>query len=68
LDLCRNIGAKQSKLHAKILHFKTKDNKNFVCLVGANITSAGLGISNSANAEVSLFIKSEKGNILEKLD
>ncbi|MCT3807230.1 hypothetical protein HZP70_00435 [Elizabethkingia anophelis] len=68
LDLCRNIGAKQqSKLHAKILHFKTKDNKEFCLFGSANITSAGLGISNSANAEVSLFIKSEKGNILEKI-
>jgi hypothetical protein len=33
----------------------------------ANITSAGLGILNTANAEVSLFIKSEKGNILDKI-
>ncbi|NLO70911.1 MAG: hypothetical protein GX102_08260 [Porphyromonadaceae bacterium] len=68
LDLCRNIGAKQqSKLHAKILHFKTKNNKEFCLFGSANITSAGLGISNSANAEVSLFIKSDKGNILEKI-
>lgn len=68
LDLCRNIGAKQqSKLHAKILHFKAKNNKEFCLFGSANITSAGLGISNSANAEVSLFIKSDKGNILEKI-
>lgn len=68
LDLCRNIGAKQqSKLHAKILHFKTKGNKEYCLFGSANITSAGLGISNSANAEVSLFIKSEKGNILDKI-
>lgn len=68
LDLCRNIGAKQqSKLHAKILHFKTKNNKEFCLFGSANITSAGLGISNSANAEVSLFLKSENGNILEKI-
>jgi len=33
LDLCRNIGAKQqSKLHAKILHFKTKNNKSIFSL------------------------------------
>lgn len=68
LDLCRNIGAKQqSKLHAKILHFKTKSSKEFCLFGSANITSAGLGISKSTNAEVSLFIKSDKGNILEKI-
>lgn len=68
LDLCRNIGAKQqSKLHAKILHLKTKGNKEFCLFGSANITSAGLGISNTANAEVSLFIQSEKGNILDKI-
>ncbi|TAM98783.1 MAG: hypothetical protein EPN39_08285 [Chitinophagaceae bacterium] len=68
LDLCRNIGAKQqSKLHAKILYFKTKSNKEFCLFGSANITSAGLGISNTANEEVSLFIKSDKGNILDKI-
>jgi len=68
LDLCRNIGAKQqSKLHAKILHFKTKSNKEFCLFGSANITSAGLGISNAANSEVSLFIQSEKGGILDKI-
>lgn len=68
LDLCRNIGAKQqSKLHAKILHFKTKSNKEFCLFGSANITSAGLGISNTANSEVSLFIQSEKGSILDKI-
>jgi len=68
LDLCRNIGAKQqSKLHAKILHFKTKSIKEFCLFGSANITSAGLGISRTANSEVSLFIKSEKGSILDKI-
>lgn len=68
LDLCRNIGAKQqSKLHAKILHFKTKNNKEFCLFGSANITTAGLGISNTANSEVSLFIQSEKGSILDKI-
>lgn len=68
LDLCRNIGAKQqSKLHAKILHFKTKSNKEFCLFGSANITSAGLGISNTANSEISLFIQSEKGSILDKI-
>lgn len=68
LGLCRNIGAKQqSKLHAKILYFKTKNNKEFCLFGSANITLRGLGISNSANAEVSLFIRSDNGNILEKI-
>jgi len=68
LDLCRHIGAKQqSKLHAKILHFKTKGNKEFCLFGSANITSAGLGISNTANSEVSLFVQSEKENILDKI-
>jgi hypothetical protein len=68
LGLCRNISAQlQSKLHAKILYLKTKGNKEFCLFGSANITSAGLGILNSANSEVSLFIKSEKGNILDKI-
>lgn len=68
LDLCRPIGAKQqSRLHAKILHFKTNGNREFCLFGSANITSAGLGISNTANVEVSLFIKSDKGNILDKI-
>lgn len=68
LDLCRTIGAKQqSKLHAKIMHFKTNSNKEFCLFGSANITSAGLGISNTANSEVSLFIQSEKGGILDKI-
>ena len=42
LDLCRNIGAKQqSKLHAKILYFKTKSNKEFCLFGSANITRQG---------------------------
>ncbi|MBK8698582.1 MAG: hypothetical protein IPN29_03200 [Saprospiraceae bacterium] len=68
LDLCRNIGAEQqSKLHAKILHFNTKGNREFCLFGSANITSAGLGISNTANSELSLFLKSENGNILDKI-
>lgn len=33
----------------------------------ANVTSAGLGISNNPNAEVSLFLKSTKENILDRI-
>lgn len=68
LDLCRNIGAKQqSKLHAKILHFKTTGSKEFCLFGSANITSAGLGVSDMSNKEISLFIKSEGENILDKI-
>lgn len=68
IDLCRNIGAKQkSKLHAKILHFKTQKGVEFCLFGSANVTPAGLGIYASANAEVSLFLKSTKGNILNKI-
>lgn len=68
MDLCRNIGAKQkSKLHAKLLHFKTLQGVEFCLFGSANITPAGLGISASPNAEVSLFLKSTKGSILNKI-
>lgn len=68
MELCRYIGANQrSKLHAKILHFKTAKDVEFCLFGSANITSAGLGLNNSANNEVCLFIKSLKGNILNKI-
>jgi hypothetical protein len=58
----------QSKLHAKIIHFKTNTNKEFCLFGSANITSAGLGIVPShANSEVSLFLQSENGSLLNKL-
>lgn len=68
LKVCRNIGAgQQSKLHAKILHFKTSKNTEYCLFGSANITSAGLGISKNTNAEVSLFLKSANGGILDKI-
>jgi hypothetical protein len=68
LKTCSDIGAtKHSKLHAKILHFKTSKNVEYCLFGSANITSAGLGISNNANAEVSLFFKSTKESILNKI-
>ena len=54
------------KNYTKILHFKTKDNKNFVCLVVQILLRGRIRHFNSTN-EVSLFIKSEK-NILEKIE
>jgi len=68
LKICRDIGAKQhSKLHAKILHFKTSKNIEYCLFGSANVTSAGLGISNNPNAEVSIFLKSTKENILDRI-
>lgn len=58
----------QSKLHAKIIHFRTNSNKEFCLFGSANITSAGLGtIPSHANSEVSIFLQSENGNLLNKL-
>jgi len=58
-----------SKLHAKIIHFKTKKGTEFCLFGSANITSAGLGFRNvkNSNSEVSLLMRSEKGNLLNKL-
>ena len=64
----RSIGnERKSKLHAKILYFKTKDNIEYCLFGSANITTAGLGISNNPNAEISLFVKSENDNILKRI-
>lgn len=68
LKVSRDIGADQhSRLHAKILHFKTSKNIEYCLFGSANVTSAGLGISKNANAEVSLFLKSANGGILDKI-
>lgn len=68
LQICRNIGAnQQTKLHAKILHFKTSKDTEYCLFGSANITSAGLGMSNNPNAEASLFLKSIEGKILDEI-
>jgi hypothetical protein len=58
----------KSKLHGKIIHFKTKSGKEF-CLYGsANVSPEGLGLAGrNSNAEVSLLIQSEKGGLLNEL-
>jgi len=57
-----------SKLHAKIIHFKTKNSTEFCLFGSANVTLAGLGINiKNANTEVSLLYKSTKTSNLEKL-
>ena len=61
-------GKLKSKLHGKIIHFKTESGKEFCLFGSANVTPEGLGLSGKySNAEVSLFIQSEKGGLLYKL-
>lgn len=58
----------KSKLHAKIIHFKTKSREEFCLFGSANVTSKGLGLAGKySNAEVSLLIQSEKGGLLNEL-
>jgi hypothetical protein len=58
----------KSKLHGKIIHFKTKSGKEFCLFGSANITPEGLGLAGKySNAEVSLLIQSEKGGLLNEL-
>lgn len=58
----------KSKLHGKIIHFKTKDGKEFCLFGSANVTPEGLGLTGkNSNAEVSLLIQSEKGGLLNEL-
>ena len=58
----------KSKLHGKIIHFKTKSGKEFCLFGSANVTPEGLGLAEKySNAEVSLLIQSEKGGLLNDL-
>lgn len=58
----------KSKLHGKIIHFKTKSGKEFCLFGSANVTPEGLGLSGkNSNAEVSLLIQSDKGGLLNEL-
>lgn len=58
----------KSKLHGKIIHFKTKSGKEFCLFGSANVTPEGLGLAGKySNAEVSLLIQSEKGGLLNQL-
>jgi hypothetical protein len=57
-----------SKLHAKIIHFKTRDGIEYCLFGSANVTPEGLGLPGaSANSEVSLLIQSTEGNLFNKL-
>jgi hypothetical protein len=58
----------KSKLHGKIIHFKTKSGKEFCLFGSANVSPEGLGLAGKhSNAEVSLLIQSDKGGFLNQL-
>ncbi|MEI6678265.1 MAG: hypothetical protein WCL21_06640 [Mariniphaga sp.] len=59
----------KSKLHGKIIHFRTNSRKEYCLFGSANVTHKGLGLSgrNNSNAEVSLLIQSEEGGLLNEL-
>lgn len=61
-------GSTNSRLHAKILHFKTSAGKEYCLFGSANMTPEGLGIPGKiANNEVSLLIESFEGGLLNRL-
>ncbi|MFH6967228.1 hypothetical protein [Flavobacterium sp. FlaQc-28] len=58
----------KSKLHGKIIHFKTKNGKEFCLFGSANVTPEGIGLAGkNSNAEISLLIQSENGGLLNGL-
>lgn len=62
-----NNGA-NSKLHAKIILFKTKTGKEFCLFGSANVTPEGLGLPGfTPNSEASLLIQSAEGGIINRL-
>ena len=57
-----------SKLHAKIIHFKTNTHREYCLFGSANVTPEGLGLSGvNANVEASVLIRSEEGGLLTDL-
>lgn len=58
----------KSKLHGKIIHFKTKSGEEYCLFGSANVTPEGLGLAGkNSNSEVSLLIQSDKGGLLNEL-
>ncbi len=59
----------KSKLHGKIIHFRTAKGTEFCLMGSANVTPEGLGITGheKSNSEVSILIKSEEGGLLNQL-
>jgi hypothetical protein len=59
----------RSKLHAKIIHFKTNSTKEYCLFGSANVTPEGLGLPGViANSEMSLLIQSDEGGLLSQLE
>lgn len=57
-----------SRLHAKIIHFRTGAGREYCLFGSANVTPEGLGLSGTAaNTEVSLLIHSNEGGLLTRL-
>lgn len=74
LGISRSIHSKtdkdagNSKLHAKIVHFRTASGKEYCLFGSANVTPEGLGLPGfTPNSEVSLLIESPEGGLLSRL-
>lgn len=63
------MGQNVPKLHGKILHFRSTRGVEYCFFGSANITASGLGINGAkkANVEAGLFIKTDRGNLLDEL-
>jgi hypothetical protein len=60
--------AGNSKLHAKIVHFRTASGKEYCLFGSANVTPEGLGLPGvTSNGEASLLIESPDGGLLNRL-
>ena len=66
---CGVVRDKHARLHAKLIHWKAVNGTEYCLFGSANVTSAGLGLSNSSftNAEASLLIEVPAGNVLTEL-
>ncbi len=58
-----------SRLHAKLIAFKTKNNDEFIISGSSNATCAGFGVGKrkASNKELNLFIKKQNSNIFKDL-
>ncbi|NBB19077.1 hypothetical protein GVN20_06905 [Runella sp. CRIBMP] len=59
----------KSRLHAKLIHWKSANGTEYCLFGSANVTMAGLGLPGSSytNAEVVLLIEATEGNLLSKI-
>jgi hypothetical protein len=63
-----DVDAGNSKLHAKIVHFRTASGKEYCLFGSANVTPEGLGLPGvTPNGEVSLLVESSEGGLLNRL-